>query len=1150
MKKLISVTVFLLILFFAPKTFAQNNSFVSIVNPIRGSDFWETKDQNPETAIAGQIDILKKINLPATWLVRFDALGNQQIISQLTNRSADEKGLFLEVTPTWAEAAAVGYHTSASWHAAGSSFLSGYERWEREKLVDAAFAKFKRTFGYYPSSVGAWWIDAYSLGYMKDKYEIISALIVADQYSTDNYQIWGQYFGTPYYPAQNNVLHPAQTLENKLDVVMMQWAARDPVNGYGNGVLESTFSLQANDYLDFHDLNTKYFSSLVDIYTKQQFNQFGQMVVGLENSYLWNDYSKEYENQIKTLVDKRNAGQLIVAPMKDFALWYRSTFPTVSPPHLIVADDPLGSSKKAVWFMNPYYRVGWFFNADGSVFRDIRQYIEGEEELCFKVRCNSVNFATSATRVLDDVSFGHKWVVDGGRISDFRVEKKGDDFILSYKNEAGNSRQIGLMSRDISINEKIFSIDGAILNATKKDVVTKSTAVSGGNLEWSFVSVVIKISKFLIFLVAGILLPGLALTDRTFKNSPIFLRIFLSIASSLVMLTLLFYIASLLKARPLIFVYILAALIFSIRYLKNCSILQGVFSSVARVVKQPFNSILVCLILAGTIFQVIPTFKSGLNFSYGLGFWGPNSHDGIWHMALVNQLSKAIPPENPIFSGVVLKNYHFFYDLLVAATGYLSTLPISDLIFRFYPMIFSLLLGIGSYYLIIRLFEKSLGGIKARVAAFFSLYLIYFAGSFGWIVEFLRERHLGGESAFWVNQAVSFNLNPPFAVSLVIMIAIAHLLLNFPIKWPSKLLATMLLGTLASFKSYTGILVLGAFLVIAVVRILKNRDFSYLLIFLLSSLLTGWLFLSNFETGIPFLIFAPFWFIHTMVDSPDRVGWVRLSLARTTAFTLGQWPKFIAAEIVSFVLFVIGNLGMRFLSFGLIFKLSEIFKNDTLLFLLVILLVSIGIPILFIQSGNPWNTIQFFYPALYLSALFSGVVMSYLVFKLNRVLAAILILAVLVMAPINSLVTASGYFGKNPHAFIPAKELAGLKFLSGQPDGTILTYPYDGKLKQKLPESWPILAYDSTAYVAALTGKSVYLEDEPQNQIILTDYKKRLVASKDFFLKPISESAEFLKDNKIKYIYLPKIYNVRLDESIGIVESIFENEEVLIYKVN
>ncbi len=1145
MIKAFTCLIFLCVFFFTSSTaLAQSNNFVSVVNPIRGSDFWALKDQTPQTAVLGQMDILKKQNIEATWLIRFDALVDSIIVDSLKTTS-DEKGLFLEVIPSWTDQAGVKYHTSDSWHAAGSAFLTGYERDEREKLIDTAFEKFKNIYGVYPKSVGAWWVDGYSLNYMQKKYGITAALIVADQYTTDNYQIWGQYFSTPYYPSKNNALHPAQTLENKLPVVVTQWAARDPLNAYGNGVFESTFSVQDNDYLDFHNLDTTYFSKLLDIYVSPSFNKFSNVVIGLENSYSWQRYSKEYENQINTLARMKNSGQISTVTLVEFSSWYKNTFPDLSPQQVIVANDPLGSDKKAVWFMNPYYRAGWFFNQDGSIFRDIHQYIGGDEELCFKQRCENVNFATSATRVLDDVSFGHKWVIDEGKIRDFQVKKENDSIFISYKNEVGNIRQIKFLLRDIGIDDKIFSIDQAILDATRKQsLMHQNMTLKDGALKWSVLSVLQKLSEFLVFLFLVIILPGLVLSNKFFdKNSPLFLKLFISSTVGFVVLTLIYYITSLLKFKQLIFLYILLCLILFFRFK-----LYNYLSNLPKI-KKPFDLVTAVIILVGVIFQVIPTFKSGLNFTYGMGFWGPNTHDGIWHISLINQLIKSIPPENPIYSSVTLKNYHFFYDLLIAATNYLSGLPVIDLVFRFYPIIFSLMSGLGSYYIAIRLFESRVGLVRAKVAAIFSLYLIFFAGSFGWIVEYLRERHIGGESAFWANQAVSLNLNPPFAISLVIMITLFHILLTKPnIKTKTGIITIILVGTLISFKSYTGVLVLGSLSVLALVKILKKKDFSLFWIFTLSFVVSVWLFLSNFEARSTLLVFAPFWLVHSMVDSPDRVGWVRLSLARYASQAQGQWLKFLAAEALSLTIFIFGNLGLRFLSFGILIKIKDIFKEDCTLFIFILTILSTVIPILFIQSGNPWNTIQFFYPVLYISALFSGLVISTLLFKLNKVFVVCFVCIILILAPINSVVTANGYLGKTPHAFVSSKELEALQFLSKQPEGIVLTHPYDKDLKQRLSEPWPLFAYDSTAYVSALSSKNVYLEDEPQNQILLIDYKKRLVASKDFFVSSNVEKKRFLQSNAIKYIYLPKVFNKRIEESSEYIKRIFENDEVIIYQ--
>jgi lysyl-tRNA synthetase class 2 len=84
------------------------------------------------------------------------------------------------------------YPETDSWHRANVLFLSGYELRERKVLIDKLFKEYKDKFGKYPLSVGAWWIDAYSLNYMKSKYDIKAILVCADQFSTDGYQIWGQ----------------------------------------------------------------------------------------------------------------------------------------------------------------------------------------------------------------------------------------------------------------------------------------------------------------------------------------------------------------------------------------------------------------------------------------------------------------------------------------------------------------------------------------------------------------------------------------------------------------------------------------------------------------------------------------------------------------------------------------------------------------------------------------------------------------------------------------------------------------------------------------------------------------------------------------------------------------------------------------------
>ncbi len=1132
---------------------ASGNSFVSIVNPVRGNDFWSLPDQTPADAIRGESDILKAKSLPATWLVRFDALGNSDVFQVLENLpGSDEKGLLLEVTPSWAKAAGVSYRKSATWHMAGSIFLTGYEPAEREKLIDTAFLKFKQTFGFYPRTVGAWYLDSYSLNYMQHSYGVTGALIVADQYTTDNYQIWGQYWATPYYPSVKNTLIPAQTADNKIPIVITQWAARDPLNGYGDGVEESTYSVQANDYLDYHNLTTDYFSKLMDIYTQQKFNQFNQLVVGLENSYDWSKYRDEYARQMTLVAQREQRGQLEVVTLSGFSAWYENRFPDISPPQLIVASDPLGTNQRVVWFMDPYYRAGWFYNQEGSAFRDIRQYVQGQTEPCFSVSCSKLDFATFPTRVLDDVTYNQRLVLDQGGISDFQIKPQGEGFLLSYKNAAGTKKLIQFLPRDISIDGRTSSIDGLILRtissqSNQTGALTGTSMFLAGEYRDTLLSFSLKILRFLTFAIFGLFIPGFILT-KNMRTDSIAAGMFLAVCNGMVMLTLAAWVAGLLHVFWLVWVYLIISAVFFVvgRYYPEIHLKKLRF--------RPSNVNLAAgvIIILGIVFQSSALVRSGWVYDFGLGFWGPLGHDGIWHQALINQLLQNVPPQNPGFAGTTLDNYHYFFDLLVAVTTRISAVPVLDLLYRFYPVLFSSLLGIGTYLLSGRLF-------KDRMAALFALYFVYFAGSFGWIVEFLRERHFGGESAFWINQPVSMNLNPPFAISLALMIAIllGFSFLNENKKLSTYLLLAVLAGSLIEYKVYAGIIVLGGLLLLCLQEWILHKDGSLLKLFIPSLILSLVVFLPQNSHSGSLIVLSPFWFIHSMIDFPDRVGWLRLSQARQAYQARGDWLKFLLAEGLGLFLFIAGNLGTRFIALGVVRNLKDkIQKNPGFGLIFWMSLLSFFIPIIFIQQGNPWNTIQFSYYLLYFSALVAGLVVIALYRKsaklklFFKVPALIFLSAWILITPINAVTTFSSSLSAHPPSCLPWGEYQALGFLRGLPQAVVLTYPYDSKLKSTLPEPFPLFAYETSSYVSAFSGKPVFLEDEIQQEILQNNVDKRLTAADDFFKGAnLVWSKEFLADNNIRYIYLPKVFILPADAGQLNIKNIYENKEVVIYEV-
>ncbi|KKU02814.1 MAG: hypothetical protein UX03_C0026G0007, partial [Candidatus Woesebacteria bacterium GW2011_GWE1_45_18] len=166
----------------------------------------------------------------------------------------------------------------------------------------------------------------------------------------------------------------------------------------------------------------------------------------------------------------------------------------------------------------------------------------------------------------------------------------------------------------------------------------------------------------------------------------------------------------------------------------------------------------ILLVATGSLVWSLTMVKSGLVYSYGMGFWGPNGHDGVWHLALAESLSRG-SRWMPVFSGEVLKNYHVGFDLVLVLLNKVTTIPIVNLYFQIIPPVLAVLIGVLVYKFVV-LWRKS------REEAFWATFFVYFGGSFGWMVTLLRSGEIGGESMFWAQQSVSTLINPPFALSL------------------------------------------------------------------------------------------------------------------------------------------------------------------------------------------------------------------------------------------------------------------------------------------------------------------------------------------------------------------------------------------------
>ncbi len=344
----------LLILFFAITIFFSypvsanfqktgcKNRYVTLVNPVRGRNLWVDKNVK---YLLDQYNLINAKKFSATWLLQYEVLKDTKLLSEIKSfDNKHEKGLLLEVSEDFANDSGVIYPYNAPWFNPRVVFFSGYSQSDRKKLADKLFEAFKNQFGYYPKSVGAWWIDSYTLKYLYSKYKITSALIVADQKTTDNYAVWGGWWGVPYYPSKTNILTPASNLSDKLDLVILQWAQRDLTLAYGEGPKYSNYSLQANDYIR-QGKNTNYFKDLTNIYLDCQ-NPIGQITVGLETGMESVGYIGEYKNQLNYLDSLEN---LESVTFSQFFEKFQKVYPKI--PEKIVLKD-----QSSTWVMTPDLR--------------------------------------------------------------------------------------------------------------------------------------------------------------------------------------------------------------------------------------------------------------------------------------------------------------------------------------------------------------------------------------------------------------------------------------------------------------------------------------------------------------------------------------------------------------------------------------------------------------------------------------------------------------------------------------------------------------------------------------------------------------------------------------------------------------------------
>jgi hypothetical protein len=358
--------------FFSQKVFAQNDKplpSITIINLIRGNGLGHEND-DLGASLKAQWQVTQETEVNATWLLQYGALENNQITDFAKNEmSGQEFGLLFEIDRNFAEKARVLFRGQGVWYFSDGIFLNSYDVYERRMLINTAFSKFKQIFGYYPKTVGAWWIGGDSLTYMQKKYGITAALRAADQFDLDMYSIWGTPWSIPYIASKTNEAIPAKSFEESSKVVILQWAARDPLEGY----TDPLFSVQ--DY-SMKGYTPEYVNYLAGIFLRMPFNN---LVIGLENGGTLDDFNKGYKTMVSKAKELETEKKANISFVKDFAVQFldqEKVFPYTS---YFLSQD-YDSKNQSFWYISESYRAALQKNNDSIYVVDIRDYSNKTDE--------------------------------------------------------------------------------------------------------------------------------------------------------------------------------------------------------------------------------------------------------------------------------------------------------------------------------------------------------------------------------------------------------------------------------------------------------------------------------------------------------------------------------------------------------------------------------------------------------------------------------------------------------------------------------------------------------------------------------------------------------------------------------------------------
>ncbi len=616
--------------------------------------------------------------------------------------------------------------------------------------------------------------------------------------------------------------------------------------------------------------------------------------------------------------------------------------------------------------------------------------------------------------------------------------------------------------------------------------------------------------------IVSFYLPGSVVTAKLrLKSSSLY--ILFSFVIGMVLLAYQGYAFGYLHARWLTYFYFGVAVLL---WYRDKSFHQNYLKAALEKIYKQDRKVIFCL-LSGAVFQSLIMFGSGLRFPNGVEFFRTNTVDGVMHLSYIQSIARQFPPVEPGASGLMLTNYHYWSDLVMAEMVRVWLISPSIIFFQVLPIIISLLTGVATYLLI-----KAWGG--SQKTAYWGVFFLYLAGDAAYVFMLFFQHHFGFYTPEIDNGITQF-LNMPHAFAKLVFLTS---LLPFTFWTKTKktswgLLSIFLFASLTGFKIYYGIFV-GVGLVTCtavqfVQAILKRQSIwqlrTQMMLCFLFVMIAASIFLpANHGSGG--LFFSPLEWpkIFLGKDYMNWNGWwLRLQVYETTR----NYKYITLLDAAAIFICLVSVYGTRLIGVWPVKSLREKLGTELLAFLIVpsVLFVVLGLTTL--QVSGAFNVFNFFVVSSIIFSIFAAFSLSQLQTSHSYLTKFVLIALIILTIPrvTNDFFEIIKMYQNNHSDYtVSADELAAFQYMRSKlpPEAIIQAHP-----SNYLDHQTPYVPYfaDHNAYLSGVN--MLVTHNQP-----IDDRSKELVQL--FKTENPGTFAAELKARHIEYVYLQKKADERL----------------------